>query len=480
MFAVSRIVSLVVLLTLILILGISFFKVVAPFLLPLFLAAVVAMISQPLFGYFRQKLKGHNRLAAGLTTIALILAVVIPISVVTFVGTVQIYTITQGVLDSGRLDHWVAHVRQQLDTEKLFKRVQSFLPTPANVEDPKQREKIKREQFERYLKQWQQELSEQLRAFAQTLLGLVTETLGTTLSLIGAIAEQFIAMLIFLVALYYFLADGPHLLEATEEMIPLHLEYQRELFHEFSRAVRAVVIATFAAAITQGAATSALLWGVGRATGTPAFCHVVLYWLLATLAALIPLAGTSLVWGPAAVWLFLTGHWGGALVLLLGGGIGVGSLDNLVRIVVLNTDAQLHPVLAFVSVLGGLRVFGIWGVFIGPIIACTLHGLVKIFNKELREFSRERYFILNQGEQAHLDQPLFYEKTEKANVEGAAKTGGRTEGVSIEPGTAAGDVTTGEATKVKERFRPTKTTASGNERDEPLKPSGDAEKSKEK
>ncbi len=425
MSAVPRLVSLAVLVTLIVVLGVSFFKVVAPFLLPLFLAAVVAMISQPLFRYFQKKLRGHVRLAAGVTTVALVAAVLVPVSLGIFIASVQVYTITQTALDSGQLDRWVTQIRKRLDRDALFRQVQPFLPVDASVQDPEKRRALQREQFERYLEQWQQDLSAQLRGLARMLAALATQTVGTTVSLVGAIAAQLIALVIFLIALYYFLADGPKLLEAAEAMIPVHVEYQRELAGEFAKAVRAVIVATFAAAIAQGAVTSLLLWVIGRAIDQPALCHVVLFWLLATLAALIPLAGTSLVWVPCAVWLVFIGHWGAALVLSLLAATVVGTLDNLIRVFVLKNDAQLHPLLAFVSVLGGLRVLGVWGVFVGPIIACTLHGLVKIFNEELREFSRERFFILSGPDSPSAPDERFrqaYRASSASSVEGLAPT----------------------------------------------------------
>jgi hypothetical protein len=72
-------------------------------------------------------------------------------------------------------------------------------------------------------------------------------------------------------------------------------------------------------------------------------------------------------------------------------------LDNVIRTYVLNSDAKLHPLLAFVSVLGGLQSMGLWGVFIGPIIASCLHALVQIFNTELQELSHEKFGTKDDG-----------------------------------------------------------------------------------
>jgi predicted PurR-regulated permease PerM len=68
-------------------------------------------------------------------------------------------------------------------------------------------------------------------------------------------------------------------------------------------------------------------------------------------------------------------------------------LDNVVRAWVLKTDTKLHPLLAFVSVLGGIQTLGLWGVFVGPIVASCLYALIRIFNTELTALSQERQAI---------------------------------------------------------------------------------------
>src|SRR5690606_29339278 len=112
--------------------------------------------------------------------------------------------------------------------------------------------------------------------------------------------------------------------------------------------------------------------------------------ILATLSALIPLAGTSLVWVPCVLWLAWQGQWMSVVLLSLYAIAIVGTLDNVVRTYVLNANVKLHPLLALISVLGGLQWIGLWGVFIGPIIASCLHALIEIFNTELRELAQER------------------------------------------------------------------------------------------
>jgi predicted PurR-regulated permease PerM len=216
---------------------------------------------------------------------------------------------------------------------------------------------------------------------------LVRKTLGyagSTLSFLGSAVALLVGLLTFVIAFYYFLADGPALIEASENLIPVHRDYVRHLLTQFDQAVRAVVSATFAAALAQGIATGIGMWIAG-------FHHFFIVTILATLTALVPVLGTWLVWGPLVLWMgFHDGRWGAAIFLTLYGSIFVGLLDNVIRAYVLHSNVKLHPLLAFVSVLGGIQVMGLWGIFIGPIVASCLHALIKIFNTEIVAFSEER------------------------------------------------------------------------------------------
>jgi predicted PurR-regulated permease PerM len=116
----------------------------------------------------------------------------------------------------------------------------------------------------------------------------------------------------------------------------------------------------------------------------------VIFVVVGSIASLIPLAGAWMVWGPCAVWLALQGHWVAAVGLTIWGLAFVGMLDNIVKMYVLQSEADLHPLIAFISVIGALQVMGLWGIFIGPIIASCLFALVQIFNVELKEMAKDR------------------------------------------------------------------------------------------
>ncbi len=370
----ARIVSLSILSTLIVILGLTFFRVLAPFVMPLFLAGVTTLLVQPWFQKLIVRLKGRVNLAAGLLSIGILLAILVPLTVGILLASLELYTIANTVTDETFLKK--AGTTVSVKSEELLDRTVMY----ANSYLPKNRQ-ASQEAVRTLIRE---KLRDSLNDIGDRSLG---PTVSTTVDIVGRLlsttALLLIGLTIYLIALYYFLADGPALLASAEQLIPVHVDYQRELLSEFAKAVRSVVLATFMAAIAQGLATTVALELFG-------FGHLFAILILSTIFSLIPLAGAWLVWAPFAISLFASGHWIQGLVLTSYGIVVVGLLDNVVRAYVLNTDTKLHPLLALVSVLGGIQTLGLWGVFIGPIVASCLYALVRIFNTELFALSRER------------------------------------------------------------------------------------------
>ncbi|MFH1302916.1 MAG: AI-2E family transporter [Planctomycetota bacterium] len=380
-----RLVSLSVILCLILFLGITFFRVIMPFILPLFLAAVVAMVSQPLLNYFIKRTKGHVRIAAGITTIILVSAILVPLCVGIFLGSLQLFTTVVNTLDQANWNKTVQTVREKVEisNDKFHEFIDWSNQYLEKEMDFKEGGKAQQntETVEELIRK---NLQATLVPIARRSLGIAASTVG----LLGSVFSALVAWVMFIIALYYFLADGNSLIASTQSLIPVHVDYQKRLIDQFQKVVRAVVLATFLAAIGQGLTTAVALHLVG-------FEHFIIFLILATITSLVPLVGSWLIWGPCAGWLLYQGDWGSALFLTAVGTLVVGTMDNIIRTYVLQSDAKLHPLLAFVSVLGGLQMMGLWGVFIGPIVASCLHALVQIFNTELKAFSQEKF--QNQG-----------------------------------------------------------------------------------
>ncbi len=359
----NRFISLSVLLTLIVVLGGMLFQVVTPFILPLFLAAVLAVICQPLHQYFLRKTGRRNALAAALSTVTLVAMLVIPTVIGTFICAVQLYSLADQHLDGDW--HRGLDLLWTKGVDPALERIRPFYP--GGLSD---------EQLDKLKNQFAESL--------QSLAGqIASRTFQIASSTVGMFVSLSVAFGMFITALYYFLADGPALIVAAEEMIPLPVDHQRRLCERFAKVVRAVVTATFLAAFFQGFATAIALH----------FCGIGYFWIflaITSFASLIPLVGAWIVWAPCVAWLVLQGHWGAATLLTLWGIAVVSMLDNGVKMYVLQNDADLHPLLGFISVVGALQVLGLWGIFIGPIVASCLFALIQIFNAELRELTKDR------------------------------------------------------------------------------------------
>lgn len=340
-----------------------FYQVIAPFLLPLFLAATLVILCRPYYLWLVPRVWNRTDLAAGLMTALVMLLLVGPLVIGTFVGAVELTKLSQDQLQDWDWSRGLDQFSTRF-IEPATSKLQEWFPGIAMDEQ---------------IKKLKAELPQSGAAIAQLLAGktflLASSTAGTVLSLM-------VSGGMFLVAFYYFLADGPAMLQATEALIPMPLEHLKRLQDRFAKVVRAVVLATFSAAFAQGVATAIALQFVGMG-------HFFIFLIAATISALVPLAGTWMVWGPCAALLAFQGHYASAIGLALFGIIVVGLLDNMIRTYVLNSDAQLHPLLAFVSVLGALQVMGLWGIFFGPIIASVLYALVQIFKSELDSLQRE-------------------------------------------------------------------------------------------
>lgn len=360
-----RSVSLIVLSGLIAVLGLAFLRVVQPFLLTLLLAGVMALLLQPALRYFLVKTDGRSSWAAGLTTCAVLGCVLLPALLGILLGVSQLYDWSSDFYSSPQSRQVVTRIYDELRVNKLVHHVQPYFDPGTNPEAWEQE----------VTQAVQEKLPKLLESIAESSLGLAATTFG----LVGTLLALTLTLSVFITALYFFLADGPALLAATQNLLPVERAHQDRLLDQFVRTTRAVVMGTFAAAVAQGLATGIGLYFAGIE-------RVILLTVVATVMAIVPIAGTSLVWIPCALWLGFTS--GSAWfypvsIFVIYNVFVVASLDNLIKAYVLNSDVKLHPLLAFVSVLGGLQWVGVWGVFAGPVIASCLYALLKIFKEEL-------------------------------------------------------------------------------------------------
>lgn len=184
-----------------------------------------------------------------------------------------------------------------------------------------------------------------------------------------------------LLTFFFLIRDGERISERIGSILPIEAHRYQQITDTISTSIAANIFGVLAVALAQGT-----LGAVGYAiAGLPS----VMLWSVATaLFSMIPFAGAASVWVVAFVYLLAVGHWGKALFLFAWGAGVISTTDNIVRPLVLSGRAKLHTLLIFFSLLGGVRAFGIVGLFVGPIIVSVAMALLNILADERVEWER--------------------------------------------------------------------------------------------
>ena len=189
----------------------------------------------------------------------------------------------------------------------------------------------------------------------------------------GSIIEVLELLLTFYL-LFFFLRDRRAALLSLRSLSPLSEGEMDRLFEQVGNTIFATVNGTLAVAGMQGLLGGLMFWWLGL--------PVPLLWgVVMALLAMVPVLGAFVVWIPAALYLAIDGCWGKALILVVWGMFIVSTIDNLLRPILMGTRLKLHTVFAFISVVGGLLVFGSSGLILGPVIYSVTTELLKIWRQ---------------------------------------------------------------------------------------------------
>jgi predicted PurR-regulated permease PerM len=362
----ARIVSLVVLIVILLAVGGLFLQVMAGFLLPLFLALLLVVIFGPLHDWFQKKCAGHDRIAALLTTGSILLLVLIPLLLLGVEAAYDAQSVYRDVTKSesskgSRPAHDPSHQASAADltalvhwsTEKAVD-LGGYLGMDLNRKD------------------LEASVGDRVRQFLAPLALRTTQFLGETL----------VSLFVMVLATYYFFADGPAMVQSLLRLSPIQGGRTQELIDQFDSVTRAVVMATLLSAFAQGLLAGAGYYVAGVGS-------VFLLTALTMLFTLVPFVGAAIIWVPVCLWLFAVEGRTLAAVFLAIYCIAVLSIvDNLVKPMVLRGRSNLHPLLALLSVLGGVKVLGAVGILVGPMVVAFLQTLLEMVHTEINSMAR--------------------------------------------------------------------------------------------
>ncbi|MCE9541882.1 AI-2E family transporter [Candidatus Kaiserbacteria bacterium] len=328
------------LLALLTVVGVTVFYILQPFLAPIALAAVFAVVLQPVYQRALKELKGSEALAAFVTLLICLVVLLIPLI---FFG-VRLLNESQQLYSSIGSGEWRTTLDNAVQTSGPW--VERYVPDASS--------KIA-------------EISSSIDTYAKQLLSWLISNLGVAFSGLSAF---FLGLFIFFMTLYYFLRDGARLCRYLVRLSPLADADDKKILARLDVAVSSVVRGKLLIALIQG-----VFAGVGLAIfGVP---NSVIWGLVAVIASLVPPLGTALVLLPAALYVFLAGDPGSALGLILWG-VAAGTVDNIIGPKLMSSGTEQHPLLMLLAVLGGIAFFGPVGVFLGPLTVSLFQTLLSI------------------------------------------------------------------------------------------------------
>lgn len=329
-----------------LLLGYLVFLIVEPFLVPLAWSAVLAIFFYPLHGWIARRL---GPTPAGLvSTLGVTLLLIVPALVVLS------YTAREAIDATAGLQSTLKNPQQALPTHAVAW-FRNQLPRPWRSMD----------------------FSEPLRQGAEKIASFLAEKLAV---LVKNLFAFLVDLFILIFALFFMFRDGPSIVHAARHLLPFDESIQEEMLGESKQLIFASVAVGLLVAAVQG------ILG-GTAFALVGITSPIFWGVLIAFFSLVPVVGSALIWVPGALWLGFSGHWGkGLVVVLICGGVATVA-DNILRPLLLRNRTRLNELLLFISVLGGIEVFGLLGLVAGPTIVAAAMGVFRVYMERRDELA---------------------------------------------------------------------------------------------
>lgn len=192
-------------------------------------------------------------------------------------------------------------------------------------------------------------------------------------TLVRGTAEFLKSFIIIFMVVFVLFLEGKNFARTIMNLTPLPNKYDRQLFQTFRDVSYSTVLSTIAVALMQGAIGGLGFW----IAGLPG----LFFGVLISVFSIIPFVGTFLVWGPTLIFLLIQGRYVDALIVLITGLI-ISTADNVLRAFLLRGKLQIHELIVFLSIIGGVSTFGFWGILIGPLAITFLFTVINIYETE--------------------------------------------------------------------------------------------------
>ncbi len=323
----------------------ALYFILKPFLTEILVAAILASIFYKLYLRLVKFLKGRRQIAALIMCLALLLLIIIPVSRLIVYGGQQ-----SGPAYIQAVEFFNNNNPDQIFEMPIFTTGSlSFL----NISDDGGALK---------------------NVFLDIMKGASNWLMAGATIFVKETTNFIISLIFIIITMFFFFLDGQKMLNKLMYLSPLPNKYDREIFRKFKEVSYTGLVSTFVTAGAQG-----IVGAIGFAiVGFPA----LLAGILVALLSLLPYIGSMIFYIPVSIYYLLIGQiWQGIFVLLWGL-VLIGNTDNIIRAYMLKDKAQVNPIFIIFSILGGVMMFGFWGVIIGPLIIAIVATIFHIYELE--------------------------------------------------------------------------------------------------
>ena len=332
-----------------------FLSMIHQFLMAIFLAGLFSALARPVYRRLRITFKGHRHAASVTTLLLMIFVVLIPLMLLVGIIVGQAIDVGQAVTP------WIKQNIEQPDSLTAY---------------------LQQLPFYEYLEPYRGVILEK----AGKLVGSVSNLIVGGLSQATLGTANFLFMtFVFLYTVYFLQMDGDKLIRKILYYLPLNGDDESLMLNKFTSVTRATVKGTMMIGLLQGILA-------GGAFAVAGIENAVFWGTIMAVLSVIPSVGSALVWLPASIILILQGSVGAGVGLLVFCGLIVGSLDNVLRPILVGKDTKMHELMIFFGTLGGIFMFGIAGIFIGPLIASLFVTIWELYGLAFSNYLPEVYY----------------------------------------------------------------------------------------
>ena len=323
-----------------------FFLMLRPYLSYLIWGALLAIIANPLNSRLRRRV-GSGNLRAFVVSVIMVFLIIVPV-----------FLLTLGL------------VSEAMDMYKSFREASAagkfdFLLKPESYGWS--------EKITDFLEPYVDISQIDIEGFiADNLRRLTTYLAGQVSSVVGNISLAIVSFVFVIFSMFFFIRDGDRIVEYMWNVLPMSGDLREKLATHQKEVIEASIHGGLVIAGVQGGLGALIFLVLGLPS--PLFWGVVMAFL-----SVVPLVGPWLVYLPAAVVLLLTGSWVKGVVLLAFGAVVVSQADNFLRPVIVGKRARIPTLILLFSILGGIKLFGILGLLLGPIIASVVLTLINFY-----------------------------------------------------------------------------------------------------